>query len=388
MAVRKIKGSWWVDFQLRYQRHRYRSPYNTREGALALEARLRNELTTHGEIKSLTPKVEAQRSAPTLEEFAPRWIEGYVAINNRPKEQKQKFATLRRHLIPCFGKLRLDKITIELLERYKGTKQKEGLHPKTINNHLVILHKLLVTAKDWSLIETVPHVKQLKVPDPPFRHLSRVETEKLLSVIPDEPWRSMVMVAVRTGLRYSEISGLQWEDVDLQKGVITVRRSLVEGEMGNTKNNRIRHIPLTPDLLSTLIASKSPVGSSSPLKEGSRLPSAGRGAMTRPPSLGSVFLFQGSAVKYKTAQRRLEYYSNLAGIEHISWHDLRHTFASQLVATSAPILAVQKLLGHADIKMTMRYSHLEPDVLRGVVDRLDSSSAEKYVNQVSTAVPS
>jgi integrase len=344
MAARKIKKTWWVDFQAYRKRYRYRSPANTREGAQAFEARLRNELATFGEIRSLKPKAAERPPAPTLTDFVPRWMDGYVIPNNRPKEQGQKRATLNHHLLPVFGKLRLDQITPERIELYKGAKQKEGLHPKTINNQLVILHKLLVTAKEWSLIESVPHTKQLKAPDPPFRHLSKSDTEKLIVAIPDEPWRSMVVLAARTGMRYSELSGLQWEDVDLERGSITVRRSLVEGEMGNTKNNRIRHIPLTPDALAAL--------------------------QGLPHVPGHVFLFHKAPVLYKTARLKLEDYCRLAGVPRITWHDLRHTFASQLAASSAPILAVQKLMGHADIKMTMRYSHLEPDVLRDVVNLL------------------
>lgn len=71
-----------------------------------------------------------------------------------------------------------------------------------------------------------------------------------------------------------------------------------------------------------------------------------------------------------TSRRRLRQTCERAGITVVTWHDLRHTFASHLVAKSAPLPAVQKLLGHSEVKMTMRYSHLGPDQLRGAISLL------------------
>jgi len=76
----------------------------------------------------------------------------------------------------------------------------------------------------------------------------------------------------------------------------------------------------------------------------------------------------------------MPYPSKRAGIRRIGWHALRHTFASHLVMRGAPIKAVQELLGHATIEMTMRYSHLSPDVRRDAVALLD-----RRCNTVATA---
>jgi len=63
-----------------------------------------------------------------------------------------------------------------------------------------------------------------------------------------------------------------------------------------------------------------------------------------------------------------------ADIAHVSWHDLRHTFASTLVERGASLLAVQKLLGHSDIQVTMRYSHLGSDSLRSTMALLEEAA--------------
>lgn len=70
-----------------------------------------------------------------------------------------------------------------------------------------------------------------------------------------------------------------------------------------------------------------------------------------------------------------------ASVTVVTWHDLRHTFASHLVAKSAPLPAVQKLLGHSEIKMTMRYSHLGPDQLRDAVALLAPTSKDEMSTQ-------
>lgn len=346
MPVRKHHGSWRVDFQYRGIRYRLRSPANTKEGASAFEARLKQELAIHGKL--LTPSIqkEQQSNVLTLAAFLPRWFSGYVSSNNRPKEQRLKETTFRLHLSSFFGRIRLDEISIETIERYKALKKSQGLHPKTINNHLVILHKCLVTAQEWELIDEVPKMKHLKVPEPTYRYLSQEEANRLLQEAGATMWGVMIRMALRTGMRYSELSALRWENIDMEKRLITVRETVVEGMVGSTKNNRIRRIPFMDDLWSALDALRKPSG--------------------------LVFELDGKHVWYKTALAELRRLCKRADVQMVSWHDLRHTFASHLTVLRAPTLAIQKLLGHSDIKMTMRYSHLATEDLRDAVSLLPS----------------
>jgi len=301
-------------------------------------------LAIHGKL--LTPNIqkEQQNDVLTLNAFLPRWFSGYVSSNNRPKEQRLKDATFRLHLSSYFGQMKLDKISVEDIEQYKVLKKSQGLHPKTINNQLVILHKCLVTAQEWGLIEDVPKMKHLRVPESSYRHLSQAETVKLLLAGKGTMWGVMICVAVRTGLRYSELSALRWESIDMEKRLITVQETVVESVVGSAKNNRIRRVPFVDDVWQALSSIKKPSG--------------------------LVFELDGKHVWYKTAIAQLRRLCKEANVQMVSWHDLRHTFASQLTVLRAPTLAIQKLLGHSDIKMTMRYSHLATEDLRDAVSLL------------------
>src|SRR5271154_7427655 len=102
MAVRMIKNSWWVDFRIDHIRYRKRSPANSRAGAQAYEAVLRNKFARGGTV------VKAERRAPheqTLEQFAIKWFDEYAVPNNKPSEQQTKKYILSASLVPFFGKM-------------------------------------------------------------------------------------------------------------------------------------------------------------------------------------------------------------------------------------------------------------------------------------------
>jgi len=85
----------------------------------------------------------------------------------------------------------------------------------------------------------------------------------------------------------------------------------------------------------------------------------------------------GSYLKSDTCRKVIDAAAKAAGLRTIGWHTLRHTFASHLVMRRVPLAAVQKLLGHASIKTTMRYAHLSPSVTENAVSVLDGEGAQE-----------
>src|SRR5262249_44873407 len=116
MAVRKMKGSWWVDFRAAHIRYRKRSPENSRGGAEAYEAVLRQRIA-RGE--SIDVRL-TERECPTFESFSIRWIEDYVKPNNKYSEQLAKRYALSSSLIPFFGTKSIVEIKGHDIERYKA----------------------------------------------------------------------------------------------------------------------------------------------------------------------------------------------------------------------------------------------------------------------------
>jgi len=302
--------------------------------------------------------------SPPLDDFSVRWLTTYAKVNNKPAEYQRKESVLRTNLIPFFGSVRLSKIKDEHIERYKASRIAIGLTNKTINNHLTVLSKLLSCASEWGAIESVPRIRRLKEAPTRFDYLTEEEGEALLSAIGDSNWYGMILTGLRTGMRVGEMMALDWSNVSLERGVIAVRQAYSGGVVCSPKSNRERHIPICADLMEWL--------------------------NMRPCSSGLVFHEgDGVMIRHGRAKRVLADYCRQAKLRKIGWHALRHSFASQLVMKGVSISAIQQLLGHSDIRTTMRYSHLTPSVLADAVHVLmpDSVSPKKeFGQQVVNAV--
>ena len=169
--------------------------------------------------------------------------------------------------------------------------------------------------------------------------LTDEEEAKLRVEVGADEWPA-VALALNTGLRRAELFNLKWKYVDFRTNVLTITR---------TKAGRARRVPMNAvvrDLLRAL---------PSRLKGDWVFPSA----ESKTPRDSQNFMNR----LFTPAVKR-------AGIQDFRWHDLRHTFASRLVMKGVDIRTVQELLGHADIRMTLRYSHLSPAHLLDAVERL------------------
>ena len=179
MSVRKIKNSWWIDFRAEYIRYRKRSPENSKAGAEAYEALLRQKLARGEPIEKtiLTSKQEQ-----LFERFVRRWFDDYVVSNNKYSEQRTKRYILDASLVPFFGKTLVGQITTYDIERYKAHTAKSRVTNKTINNRLTVLKKCLTMAYEWLELEGVPpKITWLKCAPCRTDYLTPEECEMLLT---------------------------------------------------------------------------------------------------------------------------------------------------------------------------------------------------------------
>jgi integrase len=316
------------------------SPVDTKRGAEQYERQVRQRILdgTFGK--------EERAEAPTLEQFQERFLV-YSHTNNKPSTARTKRLALANHLIPFFGRMRLDQIGPEQIERYKAQKLRAGQDPKSINNHLCYLRKALNLAEEWEVIERAPKVRNLRVPPQEFRFLDLDEAERFVQTAAPE-WRAMLITALKTGLRLGELLALKWEDVDLKAGRFIVRRSLWQSIEGTPKGGRSREVPLSPGALAVL-------------KEHRHL--RGDYVFCHP---------DGRRLSHSEVKDVVPRTCKRAGLpKRLTWHDLRHTFASHLVMRGRSLSEIQELLGHTTIAMTQRYAHLSPQVKRDAVEVLD-----------------
>jgi integrase len=206
---------------------------------------------------------------------------------------------------------------------------------------------MLNIAVEWGLMAVAPRIKPLKAPAPDFDFLTIEESDRLVAAA-DPEWRAMVVTALNTGMRQGELLALRWEDVDLVAGRLVVRRTDWRGVIGSPKGGKPREVPLN-----SVVARA--------LKTHRHL----RGPL--------VFCREdGSALTYQRLFWPLRRACTFAGLRQVQWHTLRHSFASALTMRGVPLKAVQELLGHATIQMTMRYAHLSPDVRKDAVEAITS----------------
>jgi len=206
------------------------------------------------------------------------------------------------------------------------------------NRKLALLKAILNKAIEWDVLKDTNPAKKVslfKENNTRDRFLAKEELENLYAECKGELLH-IVKVAVHTGLRRGEIMGLTWKDVDINRKLIYVRRS---GKFAySTKSSKNRVVPMN-DVVREVFLS-----------------------ILKQPN--SDFIFNNTHRNaFKEAMRR-------AKITNFRFHDLRHTFASYLVMAGVPLNTVRELLGHSNINMALRYSHLAPGHKSDAVEKL------------------
>ncbi len=264
-------------------------------------------------------------------------------------------STLRIHLSPFFGTTPLDEIDVAQVESFVYAKQHEGRAPKSILNYLGLLHAIFGHGlkRDWCTHNPVTLVEKPRVPrHTDIRFLSLEELEAILRATPATPIgrndRLIFLAAAMTGMRRGEVVALRWQDVDWNARVIRVRQNFTRGEFGTPKSRRSsRAVPLANRLAAEL--------------EQHHQATPYRG------ELDLVFAHPatGKVLDPSKLRKRFQACAHRAGVRPVRFHDLRHTFGTQMAAAGAPLRAVQEWMGHSDHRTTLIYADYALDPHRG-----------------------
>jgi len=314
-----------------------------------------------------------QIRAITFAEFAQKWLKDYAISTVKPMTFRAYRGNVIWRLIPAFGPEPLTHITPDQVQGYmsKSLREKTGA-PATINKSLMILKQILKHAKQWGYLRENPaeEIKHVRVEPVEMDYLTPDEIRLLLQHS-DEPYKTLFLTAVLTGLRLGELLALQWGDIDWNSERIHVRRSIFwylqreADELGQDTTVLWRFT--TPKTK----RSKRAVVLSPRLKEA--LENHKISCPVSPHDL--VFCTpKGTPIEYRNMVRR-EFEPALvrAGLRKIRFHDLRHTYTALLIAQNAHPKFIQSQLGHASIQTTLdRYGHLLPDVQSGAGEQLDA----------------
>ncbi|MEM9357946.1 MAG: tyrosine-type recombinase/integrase [Pseudomonadota bacterium] len=338
-----------MDITHQAKRYRIKSPDNTKKGAQAYEATLRRRLA---EGKSIEGTEARNRREQTFKAFAEFWYKTHVVVHNKPSTISKAKSVLAKKLVPFFGSRPIEAITTLDIERYKAQQANRGLANKTINNELSILGKCLRDAKKWHSLTAIPEITPLKVPPTNYLFLEEEEAARLLQHVHGIAYE-IVYVALKTGLRRGELQGLYWSDINLTNRTLIVRHNWcsVTQALLSPKGNRTRTIPLSNGVCDLL--------------------------RRRHASDGFVFAEGKTVFDAHNIGAQLASASAEAGLPKVTLHVLRHTFASQLAMKGVSVAVIQKLLGHTDIKTTMRYAHLSQNSLIEAVRKLESNNLSR-----------
>ncbi|KTD36792.1 site specific recombinase [Legionella nautarum] len=315
--------------------------------------------------KGIEPTVQKSINKPkNLQDFIESEYTPWVLSHH--KRGNKTLATLNR----CFNKLfskPLIEITPSVLDQWRIKRLNEGISNATLNRDIGVLKSLMTKAAEWGVIEESPlkNLKLFKIDrTPKVRYLSLEEETRLRQALLDREnqlkeerksgnqWRKergyslypefaeedfcdylmpMVLLSINTGLRQGELFNLKWNMVDLSEESI-----IISGDI--TKNNNSRYIPLNNEAINII----KQLYKASDHKEGLVFPSKNN-------------------QPFNNVKRSWSSILKKAQINQFRWHDLRHHFASKLVMVGIDLNTVRELLGHSDIKMTLRYAHLAPE---------------------------
>jgi integrase len=294
----------------------------------------------------------AYRPRPTIGfvDWADRWL---ASLERKPSTVGSYRSTIA-HAKETFGNQRVRRIGAEDIARFNGILRERGCSPSTRAKHLRVLGACLQAAvfyryADSNAVRELPPAQRPRPERKEAAYFENDELPRLFANLREEPYRTLCLVALKTGMRQGELLALRWDDVDLDQAVVRVRSSFTGGTIGTPKNRERRDVDLISDVVDLL---------------------AGRRDEHEPSIGGLVFPGEnGQRFLSPTVVLRRHLYPAMASAEirrvgptqeKRTFHSFRHTFAKRALESGAQITWLSRHLGHSSLKVTTDiYGHWE-----------------------------
>lgn len=360
----KKSGNWFLDY--RYPPGRAGKRVRKMVGPLKEEAEIKL-----GEVQRMI----RQGEDPLLREIKPmlfgKMADEFLAKHASRARDRKSFDEMikvlrgkgKRHTnLPHFGTLTLQAMTPRVIDDFIAARRDVGMSGATANRYRAVLSKLFNCAIDWGYFGRENPVKKVKrFAESPgrVRFLTGDEADALIAGAPNKDHRHVLIAALHTGGRRREILTLRPEDVDLERRVLYFDQT-------NTKSGKQREVPIDDALLAVL-------------RE--------RLKVRRIDKPASEFVFTWRGRPIKDIRTAFETAREEAGLgKDVTFHTLRHTFASWFMINGGDLYRLQKFMGHSTIALTQRYAHLSKDYLREGV-RFFGAPAAVGGHSVDTEAP-
>lgn len=328
MGIYKRGRVWWIDFFDQSNRRVFESSHSTNRRDAERLLGIRQTDISRGQYQ-VVPKI-------SLGEFS----EKYMVFAKANKASWDRDAGMLKHIQTFFGDRDLTDVTPMEVEEYKAYRS-SLVEKSTVNRELGLLKHMFNLAIAWDLYPKANPLRKVKFfreDNVPLRTLSIEEEERFLGCA-SPCIQDIARFALNTGMRIGEIFKLRWDQVDSEQGIIAVFA---------TKTGKIRKVP-TNEVTERILQY---------WKLGRRNEYVFYNHETGKPLCDLKAGFSQACKK--------------AEISGVTWHTLRHTFASRLVNRGTDIVTVKELLGHSTVTVTMRYAHTNMDSKRDAVQNLTS----------------
>jgi len=266
--------------------------------------------------------------------------EEYLAIEVPALRWGRHVRTIVGYWVAFLGDRRLRDITVKDIAEYRAGRLGQ-IKPATLNRELAVVRRMFNVAISWELADRNPasHMKRLPERNMRLRFLTSEEAGRLVAAAVPH-LRPILLVALNTGARLSELLTLKWTEVDFASGTVSFL---------DTKSGRRRDVRMNRIVEETI------------------------GEMER--TSDAVFTYNGKAIRsVKTAFRTARARAGIAA--DFRFHDMRHTFASHAVMAGVDLRTLQEILGHQSYQMTLRYAHLAKDHVMKAVHSVSLGAPE------------